>query len=115
MPSPWSRPKCRRASITAISRPCSTSRDIAAPTLSTGRLRAGGAGRGPGCVPLAFFLARSLHAPAHDRAALLHAALRARQATDRRVGGRGGGGEEPALCKGGHGDRHAELGDPYAP
>src|SRR5260370_32699 len=142
MPSPWSRPRYRRASITAISQRCFTCRVIAAAILSKGtthdrhppdrarqaaggrrdrglfpqgKRRAGRTGRRPGADPVAFSLARSRHAPAHDRAALLQAAIRARQTADRRVGGRGGRVEEPALCQRRHRDRHAELGDPYAP
>ena len=48
-------------------------------------------GRRPAAGALALPVARSLHAAAHDRAALLHAAVRARPAADRRLGRRGGG------------------------
>ena len=137
-----SRPRSRRASTMAISPRCSICRAIAGATSSRGktddrrhpdrarqapggrrhrRLLPPGAGhpagarRRPGADPLPLPVARPLHAPAHDRAALLHAALRARQAADRRLGGRGGRVEEPALRQGRHGDRHAELGKPHAP
>ena len=107
----------RRASTTAISPRCSTCRATAGATSSRGKIHdrhpsrscspgvrratspptasarrqrhPAGARRRPGADPLALPVARSLHAPAHDRAALLHAALRARQAADRRLGRRG--------------------------
>ena len=47
-------------------------------------------GRRPAPGTPALPVARSLHAAAHDGAALLHAALRARPAPDRRLGRRGG-------------------------
>jgi hypothetical protein len=46
---------------------------------------------------------------------LLHAAVRARPAADRRLGRRGGRLEEPEIRQGRHRDGHAQLGDPHRP
>ena len=84
---------------------CFRAETVALPALADGQI----------LVRAALPVARSLHAAAHDRAALLHAALRARQAADRRLGRRGRRVEEPALRQGRHRDGHAELGHAHGP
>ena len=85
--------------------------DVTADCFRAGDRHPAGAGRRPGAGALALPVARSLHAAAHDRAALLHAALRARQAADRRLGRRGGRIEATRASPRATRDGHAELGD----
>src|SRR3954462_6057774 len=100
----------------AISPPCSISRAIVAATslkgpthdrrrpdrprqasdrgrhtrlLPRGDGEPAGTGRRPGAGAPALPVARSLHAAAHDRDALLYAAVQPRPAVDRRLGWRG--------------------------
>ena len=82
------RPMTEATQIVLAKRPAG---DVTADCFREESVDPAGAGRRPGAGALALPVARSLHAAAHDRAALLHAALRARQAADRRLGRRGGG------------------------